>query len=607
MNIGHEIIQQQIFFRKELTERVYWFIKLRWLAAAAAALGAAAGFFMGYPLPYAPIAGVIIFIALYNLAFIRIGRRLESVRLPEVRPFEIFAHFQVTLDLLALFALICLSGGLSSPLLVFAFFHVILAGILLSPASCYVYALLIVMGLGGIFLWTAPFFSPLPHNGPVPPPPDGVVHYLVFSAGIIIAAFLITSVKVALRSKGRDLMKVSRELEITNTKLTSLYEMIKQIGSHSSLQALMDSATRHAANIMGVKACSIKLLDRERNCLRFAATHGLSEDYLSKDCISLEKSVVNRKIIEGSIYSIGRINEESYFQYPENIRQEGIYSMLCLPLKVDDKILGVLCVYSGEPEYFGESDADFFSLLTDLTALSMERLNREVGKAWFLNKAAHQMRAPLSAIQTLLKLLTGGFVGGLSEEQNQIITRAEKRIQILTGVINDLLKLAAERREGGTPGLRPVDAAAVLAPIIRLYRDQAAAKGVKLDFSREEDLPRIMADESALDELFSNLISNAIKYTPSGGQVGVTLAMTGDDMLMFEVQDTGIGIPEADRSRLFSEFYRSEEAKALVEEGTGLGLAIVKEILERLDGRIAVETQTGRGSRFTCIFPVVST
>jgi len=605
MEVGYELIRQQLFFGRELKERVYWFIRLRWLAAGAGAVSLAGGHLLQLKLPFLPLSLIVLFIAAYNLVFVWAGRRLETSEAPEVRAFQVFAHAQISFDLLALYLLIYFTGGASSPLLIFVIFHVILAGILLSPKSCYAYAVVVLLALGGLILW------PKVGLPPIQPPAfldrgqqtGALIYHLVFGAGILVAAFLTTSIRAALQVKGRELLRISAELDTSNAKLTSLYEMIKEVSLHTKLQELMNSATRNAARIMGVKACSVKILDPEKECLRFAATYGLSEDYLSKDCISLEKSAINRKIIEGSVYAIGQIDEEDYFQYPEEIRKEGIGSMLCLPLKVDQKTLGVFCVYSGQPNRFTAGDADFFSLMTDLTALAMERLGREVAKAWFLNKAAHQMRSPLTAVLSMLHLLTRGYLGPTNEKQLETLTRCEKRLTILGDVITDLLKLAAERRETGLPALRPIDLSLVLDTLAPLFRAQASEKGVGIEFQAPDGLPRVMAQEAMLDELFSNLIANAIKYTPKDGQVRVKISAGRDDTVRFQVSDTGIGIPEGDLSRLFSEFFRAENAKALVEEGTGLGLVIVKEILDRLGGTVKIESMVGQGTIVTCDLP----
>jgi len=595
MGVGHEIIKEQQFFRKELRERVFWFIRLRWLAVAAAGAGLGAAYLDGLALPFLPLVLIIAAVGAYNLVFRDYGQRLELSPPSTAGPYILFAHFQISLDLLALYLLIWLTGGPASPLTIFVIFHVILAGILLSPASCFVYAGLVLAALGVTAL--------LPPAGAAEGEAvDPLYRHLAFGAGVIITAYLTTSVKAALQSKGRELMGVSRELELSNTKLTSLYEMIEEVGSRTTFQKLLDSATRNAARIMGVKACSIKLYDQENNCLRFASTYGLSEDYLATDCISVEMSAVNRRIIEGSLFSIGRIEEESYFQYPENIRQEKIASMLCLPLKAEGRTLGVFCVYSGESDYFKESETGFFSLMTDLTAMAMDRLKQEMDRTWFLNKAAHQLRGPLNAIMSMLHLISGGYLE--PARQLQTVDRCQKRLKILGEVINDLLKLTAQRREPeGRAKPEPLDPAEVLNSLTHLFRAKAGEKELSLEVEIGEGLPLVEGSRRLWDELFSNLIYNALKYTPPGGRVRVSLGRKEEGGLIFQVADSGIGIPEEDRSRLFTEFFRAKNAKAWEEEGTGLGLVMVKEILDRLGGRIEVDSQVGQGTTMTAFIP----
>lgn len=609
MEVGYELIKQQIFFRRELKERVYWFVKLRWLGVAAGLVCLAAAYHWNFDFPLLPLGGILLGVALYNLVFVQVGARLEALRAEEVRSFERFAHVQISMDLLALYLLVVFTGGPASPIRIFVIFPVVLAGILLSRRSCYAYALLAVLAMGALLawhqirppaLWPADLgfhwlgASQLLHN---------LIPWLALSAGIVITAYLVTSVKLTLRSKGRELLAISKQLDDSNSKLTSLYEMIKEIDTHSHLQHLMDSATRQAARIMGVKACSIKLLDPNRQCLRFASTYGLSEDYLSSDCISIEKSAVNRQIIEGSIYSIGHIDEESYFQYPENIRKEGIASMLCLPMRVEQKILGVFCVYSGEQDFFGDTEAEFFSLMTDLTSLALERLNQEVARTWFLNKTAHQLRSPLNAVMSMLHVLGEEYLGKLNQEQKQTIARCEKRLSIFLAVINDLLKLAAEEPGEVSLQLHPVDAALLLGNLRPLFQSEAATNQLNLRFEIPESLPKVRGQEDLLDDLFANLISNAVKYSNPGGQVTVSLESPAPGVVVFQVIDNGIGIAEEEQPRLFSQFFRAQNAKEMVEEGTGLGLAIVKTIMDRLEGSISLESRLGQGTRVTCVLP----
>ena len=612
MDLGHELVKEQLFFRKEMMERVSWMIGLRWMAVAAGFGGCVIGYIAAWPLPFVPIIVIFAFIALYNLSFFFIGHRLPSIKPQAVRAFTIFAHAQIALDLLALYAILYFTGGVQSPFLVFVLFHIILAGILLSPLSCLIYSLLVLLAAAGLILIQK--YAILP---PQPilfesyllfhtlQPRDIVVSGLVLAAMVLITAFLITSIKLSLRAKGRELLRVSKELDSGNAKLKALYQMVKEMGLCQELQAMMDSATRNAATIMGVKACSIKLLDEQRQRLRFSSTYGLSEDYVSRGSIDLAKSPINRSIIEGSYYAIGKIDQKDYFQYPEDIRKEGIASMLCLPLRVQKMVLGVLCVYSDVTHDFDDEDIDFFLLMADLTALAIEKLRSELNKTWFLEKAAHQLRSPLNAIDTMLKTLRQGFLGPTQTEQAKLIARCEQRIENLSQVIADLLDLGVKRTDLSKVTMHPVNIADVLKPLVHLYQSQVSAKNLDFSCHIEEGLPNIPAQEKLMDDLLSNLISNAIKYTPAGGKVSIRVTRESSDRVLCEVADTGIGIPAEDISRLFTEFFRSTNAKESTEEGTGLGLVIVKEILDRLRGTIAVKSKLGEGTCFSCFLPVI--
>jgi len=613
---GYELVKQQLFFRKELIERVHWFIRVRWFAVGGAAAGAWALHLLEPKFPVLPVTLIALSIFIYNLIFRSACRRLDASKGQEVRPFTIFAHIQISLDLLALYAMIYFTGGIYSPLLMFVIFHIIIAGLLLPPLACYLYSfssLLAAAALVGLVGAKILPLQPILLQSTLFPHlllaqqsmKEIMLLFAFFGAAVLITAFLITTIRRSLWTKGQDILKVSKELDVSNAKLTALYEVVRRMGLCSELQELLDLATRSVANIMGVKGASIKLLDETRRKLIFSSTYGLSENYLAKGVIDIEKSPINRRIIEGSFVAMGRIDEEDYFQYPEDIRKEGIASMVCLPLRVEKMPLGVFCMYSEISYDFSENDIKFFSLLSDLTALAIETLRGEINKTWFLQKAAHQLRSPFGAIYSLMKVLRKGYLGPVSEQQQDAILRCEKRLEMLGVMVNDLLKLGIKRQHADRAIIQAVDGVKILRALEELYESSASEKGVTVDFVIEESIPELMADEKLLDELFGNLISNAMKYTPPGGKVRVALAREREHLVRFEVSDTGIGIPEEDIPRLFTEFFRAENAKALSEEGTGLGLAIVKEILDFLGGSISVKSKVGEGTTLACLLPAV--
>ncbi len=625
MQLGYELIREQLFFRKELIERLPWLIRLRWIAAGVGLAGCAAFYLFRQTLPPLPLALVFVVVLLYNLLFKFIWQYVPPFKyqndLPstnsyvyntrDVQSFSIFAHVQISADLLALFPAIYYSGGIYSPLVQFFIFHIILTGILLPPVSCYLFGIIIFLVMGGLILlqqWSLVPIYPIWFQNALSSnesgPNEVIIRYFTLVTVVLITAFLVTTIKLSLRTKGRELLRLSKALDESNTKLTALYEMVREMGLCSEPKSLMDSATRQAAKIMGVKACSIKLMDEQKRILRFASTFGLSEDYTkSKDSIDIQKSPINRKIIEGSVCAIGNIEERDYFQYPEDIRKEGIASMICLPLRVDKMVLGVFCVYSDAAHFFTEGNVQFFALMSDLTAREIEKLNTQLNRTWFLQKSAHQLRSPMHTVVSMLKILKDGYLGPMNVRQEETIERCKKRIEMLDSLISDLLRLSTSRANLSLDALRPVHAQKLLISLSGLFEAQAREKAVEIAFQIDEPLPSVMASERLFDDLFSNLISNAIKYTQPGGRVTVSLTRSEEDKLRLEVTDTGIGIPEEALSSLFTEFFRAENAKAYTESGTGLGLVIVREILDRLKGTVSVNSRIGEGSTFICHIP----
>jgi signal transduction histidine kinase len=279
--------------------------------------------------------------------------------------------------------------------------------------------------------------------------------------------------------------------------------------------------------------------------------------------------------------------------------------MVSFPLRVEKRVIGVFSVYSGQTYYFQDSDIEFFSLMGDLTALAIETLRSQLNKSWFVNKAAHELKSPFTAIHGMLGVMRNEYLGPLTEKQKETLVKSERRLEMVSTLIDDLLKLGLKRTEVDRAMIHPVDGAKLMREVSAFSQEYATQKGVSMEFEIEESLPQLMADEKLIGELFVNLISNAIKYTPRGGRVRVSLVKESNVHVRLEVEDTGIGIPEEDRSRLFTEFFRSKNAKAFTEEGTGLGLVIVKEIVEFINGRIQVESEAGKGTRFIVHLPCI--
>jgi two-component system phosphate regulon sensor histidine kinase PhoR len=305
--------------------------------------------------------------------------------------------------------------------------------------------------------------------------------------------------------------------------------------------------------------------------------------------------------------------ESPLLQYPEEAKQEGIQSMLSAPLIGKSGPLGILRAYDVQRNRFTKEDEEFISAIAAQGSIAIENAIAYQGmreldqlKSQFIRMVTHELRSPVSVTRSLLRTITAGYAGELTEQQRDILERANRRIEFLQKLIDDLLDLAAGKAQVKEEiPLEPTPILPILEKVVERYEIPAQEKQIELRFINhcQEEGIEVKGHSEGLDRIFNNLISNAVKYTLEGGKVLVELERL-DGELHIRVQDTGIGIPETALPRLFEEFYRAPNAKELETEGTGLGLSITKDIVNRFGGRIHVESQIGVGTTFHVYLPV---
>jgi PAS domain S-box-containing protein len=223
-------------------------------------------------------------------------------------------------------------------------------------------------------------------------------------------------------------------------------------------------------------------------------------------------------------------------------------------------------------------------------------------KTDFVSFVTHQLRTPLSGIKWMLEL--AAQAPEMASEAGSYVGDARAAAERLIGLVNDLLDIS--RLESGkmSVALQPASLAKLtrsvlddLAPLIREKRHQ-------LSVQDGGEAAEVLADPQLLRQVVLNLTSNAIKYTPAGGVISIALGRGPGPTARWAVTDSGIGIPEGARARLFEKFYRADNAHTVETEGTGLGLYLVRLIVERLDGQVWCESEEGRGSTFSFTLPV---
>jgi len=617
-NLPEEIHRRKRIILGELKDRTLWFVRLRWWVPPSIAAGTGVAWLIGVQFAAPALFLVALFILAYNILFHLKSRRIAADPAGQTEFLRRFTYWQVGLDYASMFLLIHFTGGAASPFIFFFIFHIIFASILLPSRSAYGFAGLVAAGMG--LIAAAEYLGWIPHHALgfrgqainlANQPFHVTVELSFFAASVFITAFSTTAIMRMLRKRILDLADLSEAVTTLNSQFHSLYAMVQAIGSEKRLDQVLRIVTSELAAVMEVAGISVKLLSQDGKQLRYAAVHGLPPEFLKGKVVEVEKSPLNRRIIEGEPFVTGHLTEREMFQFGEELVTAGLKSVLFVPLTVEKRVIGILGAYCVRPERFGEPEVDFFRLAAGLVAIALDNArayeaveNLVRDRSWFMMRVAHNLRAPLAATLSILEVVRDGYLGELNEAQQEHLRRIDRRARSMITLINEILNLAQSRGEKRRLNYSEVDLATLAGRIQRTFQDEAADKRLNFSVTVAEGLPEIRGDRDMIEQMLENLISNAIKYTPEGGRVGVAFSLGTDHDVRIEVSDNGIGIPQADRSRLFTEFYRGENARAVEETGTGLGLAIVKEVVNQHAGRILVESEEKLGTIFVVHLPI---
>jgi len=218
----------------------------------------------------------------------------------------------------------------------------------------------------------------------------------------------------------------------------------------------------------------------------------------------------------------------------------------------------------------------------------------------FMVNMVHVMRAPVAVMQSYIQMMSQGYIP--PEQYEATLQRIEERADSVLKTLDDLLLLAHLRGKAGEFTMERVPVADVLEKVTAELQERATAAELQL-FLEIGDRPVLWAHRDHIEQLWRNLLTNAIQYTPPGGQVTASLHQDAEGQIVGAVHDTGIGLKADEISRIFEDFYRTEAAKQVQELGSGLGMGIIQNIVEIYKGTIHVESELNQGSKFTLFLP----
>jgi signal transduction histidine kinase/HAMP domain-containing protein len=414
----------------------------------------------------------------------------------------------------------------------------------------------------------------------------------------------------------------TRALARSVGELTALGEVGRAVSSTLDLDRVLATIVARASELAGADACTIYEFDETRQEFHQRAAYGVSPDYIDAvRATPLRKGegVMGRAAERREPMQIPDIAAEG--AYDSRLRDvlvaAGYRALLSVPLVREDEIIGSLSFNRKTPGEFPPEVIEVLKTFATQSVLAIQnaRLFREIEeksqqlevanrhKSEFLANMSHELRTPLNAIIGFSEVLVDKMFGQLNEKQEEYLRDIYSSGRHLLSLINDILDLS--KIEAGRMELEitTFDLPQAIENALTLVRGRADAHAIRLEVAADQRLGDFIGDERKFKQILLNLLTNAIKFTPEGGCVGVA-ATIANGSIEVSVSDTGIGIAPEDQALIFDEFRQASTDHAGRREGTGLGLALTKRFVELHGGQMWVKSEVGRGSTFTFTLPV---
>lgn len=424
-------------------------------------------------------------------------------------------------------------------------------------------------------------------------------------------------------------------------KLEVLNELNKLVASGAPIEKMARSVAREAAFRFAAGCALTFLLSEHEDTLLLKGSYGCSPKCVPES-LNVNDTQIGRALRLGGIMSLPNLAQRQGHGL-DFLAAQGFSCVHWSSIEMKGEPLGVLLIGFPEEKELSDLQNDMLEEFARGVAVAIanaknrEKLAKYAGKleelvqertadlqiqtaradeanqakSRFVANMSHELRTPLTAIVGYSSVLSEGIFGPINKEQNDALLAIAKAGEHLKELINDVLDVAKVEAGKEDPQPSAVEIWKLLEQIYKLMMQTAMSKGVQLDplpkpkAGGEEEL-KAWCDARHLRQILINLASNAVKYTPTGGKVSVEVEKIGDKAKIV-VADTGIGIPVEQQGKLFERFSRGEDSYTKTQLGTGIGLSLTRKLVEMNGGKIGVESEAGKGSRFWILVPLVAT
>ena len=409
-------------------------------------------------------------------------------------------------------------------------------------------------------------------------------------------------------------------------------EALNMIGATVSqsleIGEVLDRAVDKIAKTLAFDAVWIYHSDETDGLVHMKAFYGLGDEMAASMGPRSAEAGINGEVIGTGervvLEDIGHEAPSRAGSWEGMALSRGFKSAAAFPIKTKEKVVGVLYVADRSRRHFTLDDLQLIESIArsvgvaienamlfaeisrktgELAATNQELLEATQAKTEFIAAMSHELRTPLNVVIGSSDLLRDGFFGALSDGQRDATDKISRNARILLKMINDVLTISRFDANRVSIDISTVGIEEILRQARAIVEQMNRDNRLEVRWFVDSDIPPITTDALKVEEILQNLIGNAFKFTP-GGHIEIRVKHRAeDDRIEFSVADTGIGIAAEDQSRIFDAFEQLKDAHTGHFNGVGLGLSIVKRYLQLLNGEIAVESDPGRGSKFTFSVP----
>jgi len=404
------------------------------------------------------------------------------------------------------------------------------------------------------------------------------------------------------------------QLRLKARLFETLVSVSRTINSTLSLDEALSVVTREAAQLVDASMCSLMMLDGSGEWLDLRAHHGAGESHVNKPRLSTSDSMLGIVVRRKKPLQVENVQVSGRYQNVDIAREEGLVSLLSVPLIFGGEAIGTLSVYTDKSHSFSNEEIRILSAMAELSAIAIEkarlyerivdveeqlRQNEKLSALGLLAaEVAHEIRNPLTVMKMLFHSLDLRFPA--SDPRSRDVEIMGQKMDLLNRIVEQILDFA----RNSEPKLETVNLNELIEDLGLLTRHKLRNHGIKLERQLDPGLPLVEADAAQLEQAFLNLTLNAVEAMPDGGLLRITSRIqeesAGDARcVVIEFSDTGEGMTELQQQHAFTSLLQTTKSK-----GNGLGLAIVGRVIETHRGKVRIESNPGEGTRFIITLPV---